>query len=332
AKALVTVAEWATAHGIVEPAIQAAEAAAALAANDPATVLAAGRINRLLGDQVARAELYYERAIPLSRASGAWRSYVRAHLGKGHVKMSLGDVVAARAHFRAAARAARVQSGEKWLAALTQHDLLALTAQEGEFEAALRHAELALDSYPRHHRLFPGLAHDVAFLMVRMQMFAEAIPLLDGIASSKLPPHEQVIAWSTLAHATAGTGDLEAFSAAADKTLRLVGLYDLHAASAFSNLACGAQLLEQWNDADQYARRSLTIAGQRCEPDLLNVATGVLDTLGARHPWHGGKSADPKLISGVHQLGRGISERLKGWRGTTWRRKRQSGREDLGEV
>lgn len=332
AKALATVAEWAAALGLSEPAIQAAEAAAALAPHNPSRVLTAGRLNRLLGDQAARAELYYERAIPLARRSRNWRSYVRAHLGKGHVKMALGDPAAARAHFYTAARAARVQSGEKWLAAQTQHDLLILAAEQGEFAAAVRHAQLALDCYPRHHAAFPGLVHDVAFLMVRLQMFTEAVPLLKPIASPKLPPQEQVIAWSTLAHATAGMGDAEGYSAAADNTLRLVGLFDLHAASAFANLACGAQLLKQWREAEQYARRSLAIAEQRREPDLLNVARDVLKTLGSRHPWHAAEPRDPELVSGVRHVGRILSERIAGWRGATWKRKRQSGREDLRAV
>ncbi|HEU0298755.1 MAG TPA: tetratricopeptide repeat protein, partial [Longimicrobium sp.] len=274
ADALLRVSEWALEQGIGEPAMQCADAAAALMPESARRALAAGRASRIFGE-VARAEMYYERAVTLARISKKWRTYVRAHLGLGQVKKALGDPAAARAHYFTAARAARSLSGEKWLAAQTRHDLLGLAAEVGEFDEALRHAEKALEWYPRHHPGLPALAHDFAFLLVRMDECRDAVPLLEAVLP-KLSPRDQVIGWSTLARASARIGQLEGYQRAVESTLRLVGLFDHHAAAAFANLAWGAVHLCLHKDAEQYAVRSLEISALRVEVEAEKAAQAVL--------------------------------------------------------
>ncbi|HEV3050716.1 MAG TPA: tetratricopeptide repeat protein, partial [Longimicrobium sp.] len=244
ADALLRISEWALERGAAEPAIQCAEAAAALVPESPNRALAAGKANRIFSE-AARAAIHYERAMTLARLARNWRTYVRAHIGLGQVKKALGDREGARAHYYTAARAARSLSGEKWLAAQTRHDLLVLAAEEGDLNNALRYGKQALEWYPRHHASLPALAHDLAFLLVRMDEHARAVPLLKAILP-KLLPREQVIGLSTLARAAASIGDVRGYREAAENTLRLVGLFDLHAAAAFANLACGAHRLELW--------------------------------------------------------------------------------------
>jgi tetratricopeptide (TPR) repeat protein len=327
--ALVRVAEWAASRALAEPAIQCAEAAAALVPESARRALGAARINRLFGE-VSRAELFYERAITLARRTRRWRTYVRAHLGKGQVKKSLGDAEAARAHYFTAARAARNLSGEKWLAAQTQHDLLGLAAEEGSLNEALHHASQAMAWYPRHHAGLPSLAHDLAFLLVRMQAWAPAVPLLERAVPS-LPPQYQVIGWSTLARAMAGTGDRDGYRRASENTLRMVGLFDLHAAAAFANLACGAHRLEIWDDAEQFALRSLEICERRPQAEARSVARDVLLDVRARRPLK--REVIPSELAGrILRLTAEMSAHLDAWRGSTWKRKKQSGPERLGRI
>ena len=329
--ALVRVAEWAASKGLAEPAIQCAEAAAALVPESARRALAAARINRLFGE-VSRAELFYERAITLARRTRRWRTYVRAHLGKGQVKKALGDAEAARAHYFTAARAARNLSGEKWLAAQTQHDLLVLAAEEGAFEEALGYARQALSWYPRHHARFPALAHDLAFLLVRMRLYSRAVPLVAAVMRAAIPPSDQVIGWSTLARAAAGSGDVEGYRASVERVLRLVGLFDLHAAAAFANLACGAHLLEIWDEAERYASRSLEICDRRTQAEAAGVARAVLADVRVR------RQAEPEAVPSddaaarILQLATEMSAHLDAWRGSTWKRKKQSGPERLGRI
>lgn len=319
ADALFTVAEWAVEKHMPLIAIYCAEASASLAPASSSKALAAGRTNRHFGDLVSRADLYHERAVPLARKSRNWRIYVRAHLGKGYIKKALGDNAAARAHFFTAARAAKILSGEKWLAGQTHHDLLVLAAEEGDFHAALLYTQAALESYPRHHSRIPGLCHDFAFVLLRMGLFGEARKLLDAVMRSRMPPQDQVIGWSTLAHAAAGARDVAEYRTAADNMLRMVGLFDLHAAAAFSNLACGSQLLGLWADAEQYALRSLHISEQRQQSESIAVAKAVLETLGGTHPWHDHVAITSDLYHRAVDLIPALTARLINWRGPTYR-------------
>lgn len=331
ADALLKISEWALERGAAEPAIQCAEAAAALVPDSPRRALAAGRASRILGE-VARAEMFYERAMTLARVRRKWRSYVRAHLGLGHAKKELGDPASARAHYYTAARAARSLSGEKWLAAQTRHDLMALAAELGDVEEALMHARQALEWFPRHHARFPALAHDTAFLLVRLHLYHAAVPLLQAVMRLPVPPQDQVIGWSTLALAAAGTGDAPGYQRSVENVLRLVGLFDLHAAAAFDNLAQGACLLGLWNQAEQYATRSLEIA-DRGAPAYCkeNASRALAHAREQRIPAH-----DPVVEGGIVgpllDLARDMALSLTAWRGATWKRKRQSGPERLGRV
>lgn len=322
ADALFRIAEWATEKQLPLIALHCAEAAARLMPECSSKALAAGRTNRQFGDLASRADIYYERAIPLARQARNWRIYVRAHLGKGHVRKAFGDNDGARAHFFTAARAAWTLSGEKWLAGQTQHDLMGLSAEEGDFHAAITYTERALASYPRHNEQIPSLAHDFAFLLLRMGLFSEAVSVLEVVMRTRMPPQDQVIGWSTLAHAAAGAGEGDRYRRASDNMLRMVGLFDLHAAAAFSNLACGAQLLGLWADAEQYALRSLQIAEQRQQSEAIPVARAVLETLTNKHPWHDHNLVTTDLYHRVATLIPVLTTRVVNWRGSAYRNRR----------
>jgi tetratricopeptide (TPR) repeat protein len=281
---------------------------------------------------VSRAELFYERAITLARRTRRWRTYVRAHLGKGAVKKALGDWNAARAHYYTAARAALSLSGEKWLAAQTQHDLLALAAEEGALEEALIHGRQALDWYPRHHVRIPALVHDLAFVLVRMGLFSPAVPLLSAVMRANIPPADQVIGWSTLARATAGSGDTLEYRTSAERVLRLVALFDVHAAAAFDNLAWGACFLGLWSDARQYAARSLEIAARRVQTEAIENARRALAAADTQTIPAQPAPSDGRFLAELQHLATDAERRLLVWRGPTWKRKCQSGPEQLGRI
>jgi tetratricopeptide (TPR) repeat protein len=330
ADALLRISDWALERGATEPAIQCAEAAAALVPESGRLALAAASANRIF-DEAARASLYYERAMTLARFRRKWRTYVRAHLGLGKVKKSLGDPAGARAHYFTAARAARSLSGEKWLAAQTRHDLLVLAAEGGDLEEALQYAKEAVEGYPRHHASLPALAHDVAFLLVRLREYARAVTLLHATVP-KLAAREQVIALSTLARAAAFAGDYDGYRTAAESTLRLVGLFDFYGAAAFANLACGAHRLELWADAEQYALRSLEISEKGGHAEAIDVARPVLLDVRAKLRAAADVPINSHYVGRIQPLLAELTARLAAWRGQTWKRKQQAGRDRLGRV
>ncbi len=331
ADALTRIAEWALDHGRGEPAIQCAEAAAALEPDSARKALAAGRANRL-SSEAARAAIHYERAMTLARFARKWRTYVRAHVGLGQVKKALGDPAGARAHYYTAARAARSLSGEKWLAAQARHELLVVAVEEDSFDEAFRHARQALEWYPRHHPRFPALAHDVALLLVRLRRYADAVPLLQKVMRAPIPSQDQVIGWSTLARACAGARDEAGYRVAVEQVLRRVGLFDYFAAAAFANLGWGASLLGLWEEAEQYAARSLEIAESRSQAEAAGVARAVLTHVRARRAADVGPPPSGGPTPAVLHLAAEISLRLTTWRGPTWRRKTQSSLERLSSL
>jgi tetratricopeptide (TPR) repeat protein len=326
ANALLRISDWALDRGAAEPAIQCAEAAAALVPESSRLALAAGKANRIFSE-AARAAIHYERAMTMARLARKWRMYVRAHVGLGQVKKALGAPAAARAHYYTAARAARSLSGEKWLAAQTRHDLLVLAAEEGVFEEALRHARHALEWYPRHHSRLPALVHDFGFLLMRLHLYGPAVPLLTMVMRVSIPSQDQVIGWSTLARAAAGIGDEQAYHRAVEEVLRRVGLFDLHAAAAFENLAWGAHLLTLWDLAEQYASRSIEISLGKDQHESLENARRVLRAARAKSVLDHETPEGERLGGQVRELARDMSARLAAWRGPTWKRKRQYGPE-----
>jgi tetratricopeptide (TPR) repeat protein len=329
--ALLRISEWAGGRGYAEAAVQCAEAAARLVPESSRRALAAGRTNRMFGD-AARAELFYERAITLARAARNWRVYVRAHLGQGQVKKTLGDTDAARGHYFTAARAARGLSGEKWLAAQTQHDLLVLATEEGAFEEALRAGELALSWYPRHHGRIPALAHDIGLLLVRNHLYAPAESLLRKVMNLPIPPPDQVIGWSTVARAAAGIGDVDGYRQATEDVLRRIGLFDAHAAAAFENLAWAACAFGFWPESQQYATRSLEISESKGQGESTANARRVLVEAAAQRRPHQEVLLSAPAAARLLQLAIESVRALAAWRGPTWRRKRQFGPERLGQI
>jgi hypothetical protein len=164
-----------------------------------------------------------------------------------------------------------------------------------------------------------------------MHEHARAVPLLVATVP-KLLPREQVIGWSTLARATASSGDREGYRNAAENTLRLVGLFDFYAAAAFANLACGAHHLELWADAEQYALRSLEISGKGVQTEAIAVARPVLNNVRAKRPPPRERRGECSDAPQITPLVADLTARLAVWRGQTWKRKQQSGRERLGRV
>jgi hypothetical protein len=166
---------------------------------------------------------------------------------------------------------------------------------------------------------------------VRMHKYVPALPLL-RITVPKLIPRDQVIAWSTLARAAAGTGDLGGYERATENVLKLVGLFDLHGAAAFDNLAWAARSLGLWHEAEQYASRSLDIASSRTQSEVIDNARCVLAAARAHLPPDPPPAVDERLMVPVLQLARDMAGGITAWRGATWKRKRQYGRERLGTV
>lgn len=329
-KACHALSEWGVATGRGELAVQFAEAAVAVQPASDLRAYQAAKVNRLFG-RLTEAEMLYSRAICLARPGKRWWVYVRSHLGIGMIHKARGDVGRARAHYATAAGAAWKLTGERWLAGLTELDLLVLSAEAGEFEAAFEHATRAAILMPKHNERIPALVHDYCLLLVRMRAYSLALPLLECVAEKEMPVPERVIVWSTLARAAAGVGDAERFRLTSRKIEQVEE--DLHLSSAVVhvNLAVGAQALGLLSCAEAHARRGVELSTAQGEYGTRKAGEEVLTALQGRQPPLTGVPLEspPAPVCGLAQE---LATRLHAWRGPTWKRKRQAGAAQIGSV
>ena len=329
AAACFRLAEWADGRAIPELAIQFASAAVAFDPNNPEQAYLSARLHRRL-DRWAEAEVLYGRAIWLGRAAKQWSFYIRGHLGLGKIHQERGEHAAAMARYVPAANAAWSLSGEKWLAGITEHDLLMLSIETHKMDDALVHALQAHRWTPKHAQSVPALVHDIAVMLVRMRAYGLAAPLLRAASAKFGDAGDRAIASSSFAFAAAGVGNLEGFREVRESLLGSVGRFAQRDAGIHHNLAAGAHLLGLLADAEWHAVRSIDIATARRELGLAAEARSILEAVRRGAPPARARIDDPP--SQLRNLAHDLETRLAVWRGPTWKRKRQSGVADLGEV
>jgi tetratricopeptide (TPR) repeat protein len=370
--ATLAITEWAQEEGHNRTATDFAEACAGVLSDDALWValkerntrtltdaawgaFVAARTNRTVGENW-RAEVFYSRAIRFANWAGerakkdspdrkrAWSIYVRARLGFGRLHQSHKRFRAAKRHYRAAARRARIE-GEEWLSAQTYHDMLLLTIEEGllasvagyattHFAEARTWGRVALDIYPRHHERFPAAVHDFVLSYVCEHRYANALPLLELLMQAPIPYLDRVIGWSTLARSAGSLGDAERFATGEAHVLELSPHYEHHAAPAYVNLAFGARGLGEWRLARQYVARGIAIAEARGDRLAAQVGRALLREIKAGAP---GPPPAPPLegpdAEALDELAEAVADQLASWRGPTWTKKEnQYGLATLGAV
>jgi tetratricopeptide (TPR) repeat protein len=329
ARASHRIAQWAGEQGFGELAVQFAEAAVALLPNSARANYEAGRMNRLFGN-TGEAAVFYSRAICLARKK-RWSVYVRAHLGMGLLCEARGQRERAAAHYSTASQAAWSASGERWLAALTEHDLLMLKVGDGDYAAAFQHARTAYLWMPKHHPNIPKLAHDYCLVLLGSSAGSIALELLDATLMSEIPILDKIVVWSTLARAAGMLGRLDRFREA-DKVIdRHVDALSIHAAAVHANRAMGAHALGLVAEAERHALRCIEVTTELPNAIPRRLAENVLEKLQS-----GERAGPPPFAADVPthlaRLAQNFAARLKQWRGPTWKRKRHSARERLGTV
>ena len=278
--------EWADARGMLAVAVQFAEAAATVQPESAARANDAARLCRRAAYD-DRAADWYLRAYKLGvrgKGRGNRKQSLWALLGYGALMKDLGRHEEAKLYYNRAARAA-YSMGLRKAAAEAQHDLMGLAAEMGEFTAAEWHARQALRLYPDSHPRLPALAHDWAFVLVRLHCYTPAIPLLQEAVRRTYTLDLQTLFWGTLARAVAGARQRSAFDEAEAKILHLTELNDEYAPAALIHLAEGERSFGEWEQANHYACRTLEIAQRRrdtlLEKDAAELLAAIADRLEA---------------------------------------------------
>jgi tetratricopeptide (TPR) repeat protein len=276
------IAEWASACGWSETALQFAEAAAAADSESAHRANEAGRITRNHAEY-ARAETWFERGIALARQQRDSIAYTRGHIGFGILCQTLGLDNRAWRHFNTASIAAR-KRGSFWLAAEAQHDLLLMMAERGHFAQAITHARKALRWYPKHHPRFPFFVADFAFCLVCQAHYSEAVELLAGVLDALPEPAEQVLAVSVLVRAYGGLGEVGKFRSARQRLIDLLSTFKAHEPAARVNLAEGERAVGRWLPAWRNATRALRLAKEKRDAVVIKLATRLRADVRAQQP------------------------------------------------
>lgn len=317
------VVSWAENRGFAETAMQFAEAAAAADPRNPVLANLAGRLCRNYGKR-GRAELWYDRAIGLSRrmpGKAGVREYIHAHLGFATTLLEIEDHARALNYIKRAGFMAK-RKGMRAKAAEAFHDAMYLATVDGSLGRATVYARKAINLYPYHHPRLPALAHDFALLLVYKGMYPPALSILRAVVR-KIPRRaDEVVVWGTIARAAAGAGIIKTFRQAVEIVDATAPMFGQSGAAALYSVAEGARTLRDWPTSQTYAQAAATLARTTGSQQVLSLSTKLLAEIDdcrlgvAKLPKGNPSGTLLRHLAPVVRL------RVAKWRGPTWRPRR----------
>lgn len=288
AEACAKIALWAEARGMVETAVQFAEAAVRAEPDSSARAYTAGRLSRRIGDH-PRSAILFRRAIRLARRAQSERikysevDFAIAQIGFSKLLIDLGRSKEAEPHLWKAVRAS-VRAGRTSLAGAAHHDLLLIAVHLERWDDALQHAKQAVRLYKDGHPRLPLLAFDVAFMWNWRGYFSSALPVFEKILPFVERQRERILVLASLARSAAAVRDHIRYVRASNEVLRLAAHDSELAASSLYHVAEGARSFQQWDRAEELATRALDVARQRRDADIVELAERLLTALKKNEP------------------------------------------------
>jgi tetratricopeptide (TPR) repeat protein len=290
-------------------ALHFASAAATVAPESAEAANLAGLMYRRAGDW-QRAEMYYPRAIALSRRHRDTTEYVCGHIGYAALLYSRGIALdKAVRHLNTAARVA-ADNGSFWLAGHALHDSMLLQVQRNEFAEAELQAARAAELYPLHDRRFPHFVVDFAFVQLEQRRFQTALALLQLCSIVIHEPAVQALIHGMMARGHGGLGSRDEYRRSRREAERLAEEFPEHACVVHYHLAEGARACHAWAEAERHARQSRALALKRGDREMVRLADGTLASVARRA---GIEAASPEPGSRADQLARELIARLSRW-------------------
>lgn len=255
---------WAERRELRHTALLFSELAARLEPDSPDRASTAGRLCRPIGDPV-RGTRWYLRAARLARLVGRDADFAIAHLGWGNMEAELGRLGQAEFHATKAYRAA-LRVGRHSLAASAYHDLMTIKIHTDQLEAAWQHGRTAAALYRVDHPRFPALAHDIAFLWGKLEMFSSALPVYLAVLPTMTRRKERLVVLANIARSAAASHERLYYQRASKEIMEaLTTGYDVPVTACY-HLARGSQTYEDWGQAELLAVRARDTAQGRWLP------------------------------------------------------------------
>lgn len=296
------VSSWAERGGHTGTALEFAQAAALADRGHPEHAFEVARLARLRGD-VARAAVWFRRAVVLARRAGDWQTYTHSFLELSRLVEELGDAPRARVLRERALRLAFRHSlrGLRGEAALET-----ARAQYGSADGTgtVRLLRTAVRAYAAEPAAVPDLAREVAGCLVdRLGVFGPALPVLRELVARASGAGELLPLLGRIARAAAGAGDRALFEAAWME----IRLHPEHEAApgVLLEVARAAGSLGDGERAAAAAREALRLAEEQGDAEaavrgraLLGELEGA-DPSGAELPAAGAQAPDPAEVEGL---------------------------------
>ncbi|HYH83120.1 MAG TPA: hypothetical protein VEX86_25215 [Longimicrobium sp.] len=261
------VSQWAEARGAMATAMVYAQAAALTCPEEPGPALAAGSL-ALRWRRSARAETWLRRSIGLARRKHDWGPYSEAYVELGVLYARRGQPGPAHRYYVQGLRAAR-RHGMIQVRGSALHGMLLLAMESAALDDAERYGRAAMRAYGRGHARLPELVHDMAYLAVRREQYARAIPMLKKLLPTRVEPVERATTLSILSRAAAGVGDRplyeESWMDAWTLINRRPGHEEKHS-RALLELARASTAIGDWPHVEQAVRLATDSMSRHREP------------------------------------------------------------------
>jgi hypothetical protein len=148
------------------------------------------------------------------------------------------------------------------------HGLLNLAVEAGSLDDAERYARGAMRAYGRGHPRLPELVHDVAYLWVRRESYARAIPMLQKLLPTRVEPVERALTLAILARAAAGAENTPMYQESWIDAWAVINRRPEDAgkhARALLELARASVTARDWHHVEQAVRLASTAVSPQAE-------------------------------------------------------------------
>ncbi|MFL5385130.1 MAG: hypothetical protein ACJ8GN_21625 [Longimicrobiaceae bacterium] len=262
----IQVSRWAEERGAFAAAMGFAQAAAQVVPLDASPALAAGTL-ALRWRRSARAETWLRRTVGLARRRRQWEEYAQAWVELGGLYLRRGQAGMAHRFFVQGLRAAR-RHGLIAVRGAALHGLLNLAVEAGSLDDAERYARGAMRAYGRGNPRLPELVHDVAYLWVRRESYARAIPMLQKLLPTRVEPVERALTLAILARAAAGAENTPLYQESWMDAWTVINRRPDEAgkhARALLELARASVVARDWNHVEQAVRLASSAVSPQAE-------------------------------------------------------------------
>jgi len=262
----IQVSRWAEERGAFAAAMGYAQAAAQVLPLDASPALAAGSL-ALRWRRSARAETWLRRAVGLARRRRQWEPYAQAYVELGTLYTRRGQTALAQRFFVQGLRASR-RHGLMAVRGTALHGLLLLAMEAGALDDAERYARGAMRAYRRGHPRLPELVHDLAWLWVRRESYARAIPMLEKLLPTRVEPVERALTLAIFARAAAGVENMDLYQERWLDAWAVINRRPEEAerhARALLELARASVMVRDWHHMEKAVRLASSAASPRGE-------------------------------------------------------------------